>query len=164
MLYAVYLLEVEGLTDSPIYVGRTRLMPEHRLYLHKALFELWERRERKGNKCSSYILFDIAKTMNLKVTISVLEMVDSEQKSKEREGEWFNRLASCRVNKNKPNRSQKQYVKDNWERVKGKMYEYRDKNIDNYKRIQREWRERNKDKIRETNRRNYLKKKMKGDA
>ena len=159
VVYSIYLLEVEGLTHSPVYVGRTKLMPEHRFYLHNSLFHLWERRGRKAYKCSSYDLFDIARTLNKKVIMSVLEVADNYTVSKERERVWFHRLEACRVNKNTPNRRANEYIKDNWEQVKKKMYEYRNKNISSYKRTQQEWRERNRDKIKETNRMNYLKRK-----
>jgi len=147
-----------------IYIGSTNNMLAKRFYTHKSDYKRWKEGKSK-NRSSACDLFELGEVM-----IELIEAYPCNNKDelRAREGYWI-RKEVC-VNKRIEDRTQKEYKKDNEEKIKEYTkdwnIQHKDYHKDYYKNNkkqirdkQAEWRQNNQEKIiewrEEKKRKNY---------
>ena len=139
--------KIEPIVEHPeedIYIGSTtKQYLSQRMETHRHDYKYWK----EGNEkyVSSYGLFDKYGIENCRIYL--LETVEAKTKDEltASEGHYI-RTLKC-VNKQTPNRTKKEYYKDNRVEIKQKNQQYRENNKDYIKLYKKKYWEENKEKI-----------------
>ena len=145
-----------------IYIGSTCNLLYKRLHQHRSNFKSWINGEKKY--MTSYKIFEEDDIENVRIILIEEFSCNSKMELQRKERHYIKTL-EC-VNKVVPGRTDKEYYKDNIDKIKKYNEQnkekisktrklYREKNRDKNKEYQKEWYEQRKDELNERRRRNY---------
>jgi len=140
----IYKIEPVNGDDGDIYIGSTtKKYLSQRMTAHKYSYTQWKKNNILTN-ISSFNLFDKYGVENCKITLLEIYSCESNDELKAKEAEYI-KLYNC-VNKNIPNRTQKEYYSDNKEYILDRCKQFYVDNKDKIIERNKEWSNNNKEK------------------
>lgn len=135
----IYKIE-SSLGDKVYYGSTTKQYLSQRMTRHRGSYNMWL--EGKCNLVMAYKLFDEYGIENCKIVLVENYPCKTKDELTAREAYYIKNF-EC-VNKYVPNRTRKEYLEDNKERISEQLKEYRFKNTEKIAEYQKEYREINK--------------------
>lgn len=142
----IYKIESMDDEDYPVYIGSMCRPLSERMAEHRSDYKRWV--NGKGRKyVTSFELFDVFGLENCKITLIENFPCNSKEELHKREG-YYIRSMDC-VNKFVPDRTVKEYQRDNKEKIKQWREDNKEKSKEVYKIRTEEFEERNRREIEE---------------